>query len=86
MTDRYAARLERLYRAIVDYKTENDGCAPSLRQLIDLTDYTSVSVVRYGIETLELKGRIEVIVGKGNQMCGIKVVGARWIAPEGNGK
>lgn len=83
MTDEYTKRLERLYAAIVAYKSAHDGCSPSLRQLIDATDHTSTFVVRRSIETLELQGRVKVIRNKQGQMCGIKIVGARWVAPEG---
>jgi repressor LexA len=51
-------RQQDLLDAIVAYKAEHDGCAPSIRELMDITDTTSTSVVAYHLKRLELKGYI----------------------------
>jgi hypothetical protein len=82
MNDEHKARLDRLYAALVAYKSENDGCSPSLRQMLTLTNYTSTFVVRRALDTLALQGRIEFVCNSQGQMRGIKIVGATWLAPK----
>jgi hypothetical protein len=81
MNNEHKARLDRLYAALVAYKSENDGCSPSLRRLLALTDYTSTFVVRRALDTLALQGRIYFIRNNQGQMHGIGIVGATWLAP-----
>lgn len=51
-------RQQDLLDAIMGYKADHDGCAPSIRELMDATDITSTSVVSYHLGRLELKGYI----------------------------
>jgi hypothetical protein len=81
MNDEHKARLDQLYAALVAYKSENDGCSPSLRRLLALTDYTSAFVVRRALDTLALQERIYFIRNNQGQMRGIGIVGATWLAP-----
>jgi len=71
-------RREALLDSIITYKHANDGIAPSIRDLVHMTDYTSTSVVAYNLRCLEADGLIEIGAGARN----IRVVGARWLPPQ----
>jgi repressor LexA len=47
-----------LLDAIVEYKEEHDGVAPTMRELMALTDMSSTSVVSYHLGQLERRGFI----------------------------
>src|SRR5258706_15687612 len=48
-----------LYRAIVDFKINHDGCAPQSRELMALAHMGSTSVVAYHLLRLVRAGLIE---------------------------
>src|SRR4051812_47626134 len=63
-----------VFRAIVEYKTAHDGCAPGYRELMKLADMGSTSVVSHHLGHLEKAGLITR--GRGKQQ--ILVSGGRW--------
>ena len=69
---------ERVYRAILDYCADHSGCAPTVREIQEMTGISSTSVVTYHIRILVHLGRLEIRDRK------LIVVGATWIAPEGS--
>lgn len=80
--DRYPAAVERrkqLFQAIIEYAVQYSGNAPSLRELVEMTDYTAQSVVKHNLEVLAKRGLIRL--GKEGQARHIQVVGAVWIPP-----
>lgn len=66
-----------VYQAIVMFKMDNDGCAPQLRELMDLAHMSSTSVVTHHLVRLASAGLIEY--GKKARM--IHVRGGRWTPP-----
>ena len=56
-------RHMRLYSAIVAYRSEH-GYSPKLRELIEMTDYTSTSMVSYGLQCLREAGWIDYVDGE----------------------
>lgn len=69
------------YQFIVQYKLENDGNTPSLRDIADAIGVASSSTAWRIVQDLEKAGLVER-VGKGNGQF-VKIVGARWLPPEG---
>lgn len=63
-----------VFRAIVEYKQANDGCAPGNRDLMQLTAMSSTSVVAHHLAHLVRAGLIER--GAGSRQ--IRVSGGRW--------
>lgn len=53
------ARTERVFDFIVQYKSENDGNSPSIRDIMAHCAISSTSVVIYHLEKLERSERIE---------------------------
>lgn len=66
----------RLLDAIVEYKTANDGCAPSIRELMVQCDISTTSLTLYHMQRLERDGLIE------RDGHVIRVTGAHWLPPE----
>ncbi len=56
-------RHARLFSAIVAYRSEK-GYSPKIRELIELTDYTSTSMVSYGLQQLRAAGWIDYVDGE----------------------
>ncbi len=56
-------RHQRLYRAIVAHISDK-GYAPTIRELIAMTDYTSTSMVSYGLSVLRAAGWIDYVDGE----------------------
>lgn len=77
----YLDRIAKVYAAIVVYKAINDGISPSLREIMDLADIPSTSMVQFYLNALEEDGVIKR--HKTNEKArGIKVIGGKWIPPE----
>lgn len=47
---------ERVYQYLVDYKEDNNGLSPSLREIADRFGYRSHSTVTIILDALELRG------------------------------
>lgn len=77
----YNARRRRrdLLDAIIQYKLTNDGCAPTIRELMALCAIPTTSVVLYHLRCLEREGTIE----RDGHI--IRVTGARWVPPDPSG-
>ncbi len=56
-------RHQRLFSAIVAYRSEH-GYSPKIRELIEMTDYTSTSMVSYGLSVLRAAGWIDYVDGE----------------------
>lgn len=71
--------LDSLYRYIVAYKAQNDGNAPTMREIVDAGLASSTSVASYRLGILCKQGRIRM---GAQQARTIEVVGGRWIPPQ----
>lgn len=61
MTTQYevaAARRAAMYEWVCAYVRDNYGRFPSIREIIDATDYTSKSVVKHNLDRLVDDGRL----------------------------
>lgn len=67
-----------VYRAIVSFKMDHDGCAPQLRELMEMAHMSSTSVVTHHLARLARAGLIEY----GGKARTIHVRGGRWLPPE----
>jgi len=54
---------DKVLNAIVKYKQEYDGVAPTYREIMRMTGLTSTSVVHYHLNMLEERGLIETAPG-----------------------
>lgn len=70
---------QKVYNFIVNFKTENDGIAPTMREIADNVGISSTSVVNTILERLQDKGFIVLI---DEVARGIKVVGGKWTIGE----
>ena len=75
MTKPLTQRAQSVYDFIVQYKINNTGLSPTLREIIAGTDITSTSVVNYYLDRLEIAG---LIYRNTKQHKGIRVVGGKW--------
>jgi len=67
---------ERIFRYVLDYKAEHDGCSPSFEEIMNAVDgVSSTSAVSYNLDKLEEAGRIVMAEGRNRS---IQVVGGRW--------
>lgn len=68
---------------IVEFKAANDGIAPSMTEIIGVTDITTNSLVKRYLEKLESAGRIRILRdAEGRQVArGIIVEGGTWTPP-----
>lgn len=66
---------QKVYDYIVEYKRENDGLAPSIREIADRFEINSTSTIKNILGRLVRDNKIELISGKAG---GIKVVDGRW--------
>lgn len=67
---------ERVFRLIVQFKRENDGCAPSIREIGERMGWDSTSYTLFYLKRLEGHGRI-MLSGNGSARR-IRVVGGQW--------
>jgi len=76
-------RQEAVYHFIVDYFREHHS-APTMREIIENSEYTSTSSVSHCLNALAREGLIENISSgvKGNRARSMRVVGALWLSPE----
>ena len=68
----------RVLQAVIQYKTDNDGCAPTIRELKTAVGLASESSIYLHLRALEARGLI--VVDPAKARC-IKVVGAYWSPP-----
>ena len=61
---------------IILYKSEHDGNSPTVRQIAEACDISSISVVNYLLRRLEASGHIRL--GDDGKSRQIEVVGGRW--------
>ena len=66
---------DRVFDYIVDYKSKHDGLSPAYRDIISAVGISSTSTVRYYLDNLEKRGKIELTEFKSRT---IKVVGGSW--------
>ena len=52
------ARLKRIYQFIVEFKKQNDGLSPSMREIGQQLGVESTSLVSYYLKELEREGMI----------------------------
>ena len=67
-----------VYDCIVEYKCSHDGNSPTIREIADICNITSTSVITYMLQALQFEGKIEVAPSKTRS---IKVIGGQWIPP-----
>jgi len=67
---------------IIQFKMDNDGLAPSVRELMSACGLSTISAVTYNLARLEEAGLIE---RKFNTPRCIVVVGGEWRMSEGKG-
>jgi hypothetical protein len=67
---------DRIYNLIVQFKQDNDGNSPSVRDLLTASDLRTTSAVQYQLVKLEREGRITF---GGKRSRSIRVTGGRWI-------
>lgn len=70
------SRQQRVYRFVVQYKKQNDGNSPTIREIMDGCGITSTSQVRYYLIKLAERGLIR-LPEKGSA-AKIEVVGGYW--------
>ena len=67
---------DKIFEYICNYKKENDGNSPTIRDIRDEFNVSSTSVVDYILNKLEEKN---LIFRPRNKSRGINVVGGKWI-------
>lgn len=72
------ARLQAVFDFICDFKAKNNGCAPTLREIVAGAGLSSTSIVKHYLDRLKLRGLIEY--GPNEQRL-IRVIGSEWRAP-----
>lgn len=65
----------RVLEYIIQYKKDNDGAAPSMREISEACDIASSAHVKYLLDTLDEMGLID----KGNGARMIAIPGGRWV-------
>lgn len=78
MVARMTANDARVLAFIVDFKRRCDGCAPTVREIMEGCSFRSTSVVTFYLDRLEAQRRIRRHV---ERAAGIEVVGGRWVPP-----
>ena len=72
--------IDGIYNFICQYKKDNDGTSPSIRQIKDACAISSTNIVAIFLRKLEAQGKIKV---SGNGLSrGITVIGGRWTVDE----
>jgi len=75
---------DRIFDYIVQYKRENDGNSPSLRDLVADCEAGGTSAARYHVMKLEKQGKINIPAA--GRPRSIRVTGGRWTyEPPGRG-
>lgn len=80
MSKTTVSKPDEIYNYIVTYKRQNDGNAPSVRQIALRCDLASTSQVDHYLNILETQNKIRRI-GKGDGVDNrrhITVIGGRW--------
>ena len=67
--------MDKIFAAIIKFKTENDGNSPSLKQLGEMVGLASKSTVHYHLRNLEQQGKIKLLDGKAKSII---VKGGKW--------
>lgn len=75
-SDRACYDIEKIFRWIVEYKTQHDGNSPTLVELMSACGVSSRSVARYLLQRLQKAGLIRLSGNK--QSRSIRVVGGEW--------
>jgi hypothetical protein len=65
-----------IFAFLCDFKTHNDGNAPTMREMMGATDASSTSVVNYHLLKLEQRGLISRPINRQSRL--IRVIGGRW--------
>lgn len=68
---------DRIYNLIVQFKQNNDGNSPTIREILAACDLRATSAVQYQLAKLVREGRISFSGGKRSRS--ILVTGGRWI-------
>ncbi len=76
------ARIDRVFAEICSYKQQHDGNSPTIRYLADTCDIPSTSIVYKILIALHEQNLIVLSHDKYSPRS-IQVVGAHWIAPNG---
>lgn len=71
-------RAMAIYRFIVDYKRQNDGVSPSMREIGRGVGLNSTNTVSLHLNTLKDAGMITMIYADSRS---IRVNGGRWVPP-----
>lgn len=72
-------RISLVFGAIVKFKREHNGNSPSLREIADMTDITTTSIVSYYLNKLERRGDISRGCAESRM---IEVANSRWVYDE----
>lgn len=67
---------EKVYNFIIEFKTENDGCSPSIREICEHCEISSTSVTNYYLVQMVKEGRL-AFIQKGKSR-NIMVIGGKW--------
>ena len=78
MVARMTANDARVLAFIVDFKRRCDGCAPTVREIMEGCGFKSTSSAIFYLDRLEAQRRIRRHV---ERAAGIEVVGGCWIPP-----
>ncbi len=65
-----------IYQFIVDYKQQNDGNSPTIREILRQCRVSSTSMVKYYLDSLVDQGLIQMTSSNGHRK--IIVVGGSW--------
>ncbi len=76
----------KIFEFICSFKSEHDGCSPTIREIGEAVDIQSSSYIRYCLNALEEAGLItrnhsESAGSERGKSRIIQVVGATWTAP-----
>lgn len=65
---------------ILKYKQAHDGISPTVREIMEATEYNSTSAVMAALEALRDQGLIKMPIEKRTRQ--IQVVGGVWLPPQ----
>lgn len=71
---------EKVFDYICDYKKENDGNSPTVREIKRGCGLSSESVVSYHLDILQCEGKIRRWPHTWRR---VEVVGGKWVGPRG---
>lgn len=66
----------KIFRYIVQYKMENDGCAPTYEEIMEACGVSTKSMVNYVLLKLQKKGKIYIPDDSTRRY--IRVIGGSW--------